>query len=72
VLLHERRPQEARRAQLRHLHEEVHPDREEERQPAGELVDVEAARERGAHVFEPVGDGEGELESHVAPASCMW
>ena len=49
-------------AQLRHLHEEVHADGEEERQPAGELVDVEAARRRRAHVLEAVGDGEGELE----------
>src|SRR5579875_3617837 len=53
---------EPRRAQLGHLHVEVHPDREEEREPAGERVDVEAPRERGAHVLQPVGEREAELE----------
>ena len=62
VLLHERRPQQPRRAQLRHLHVEAHPDGEEERQAAGEGVDVEALRQRRAHVVEPVGDGERQLE----------
>ena len=40
---HDPRPEQARRAQLRDLHEEVHADAEEEREAAGERVDVEAA-----------------------------
>ena len=61
-VLHHPPPQQARRAQLRDLEVEVHPDAEEERQPPGELVDVEAARDRRAHVLAPVGEREGELE----------
>ena len=62
VLLHQRRPEESRGAELRDLHVEVHSDREEERQPPGELVDVEALRQRRAHVLEAIGDRERELE----------
>ena len=40
-------PQQPRRA-ASHLHEEVHADGEEERQPTGERVDVEATGERVA------------------------
>ena len=58
---HDARPQQPRRAQLRDLHEEVHADREEEREAAGELVDVEAARRARAHVLEAVGEREAEL-----------
>ena len=39
--LHQLRPQHARGAQLRHLHEKVHADAEEERQPRREAVDIE-------------------------------
>ena len=60
-LPHQPRPQQPRGAQLRDLHEEIHADPEEERQPRREIVDREAARQRRAHVFEPVGEGEGEL-----------
>ena len=42
--LHDPPPQQARRAQLGDLQVEVHADGEEERQPAGEVVDVHAAR----------------------------
>ena len=38
--LDELRPEQARRAHLGDLHEEVHADRPEERQPRRELVDV--------------------------------
>ena len=60
--LHQLRPQQARRAQLRHLHEEVHADAQEERQPRREAVDVEAGGEPGAHIFDAVGERVGELE----------
>ena len=55
-LRHDPVPQQAGGPQLGHLHEEVHADGEEERQAAGERVDVEAAVERGPDVLEAVGD----------------
>jgi hypothetical protein len=58
---HDLRPELARGAQLRRLHEEVHADAEEEGQPAGERVDVEAARLGGADIFHAVGERVGEL-----------
>ncbi len=61
VLLHQRRPEVARGAQLGDLHEEVHADAEEEREARREGVDVEARGEGGAHIFQAVGDGEGEF-----------
>src|SRR5690606_17320997 len=60
-------PEQAGSPQLGDLHEEVHADGEEERQAPGELVDVEAAVGRGAHVLEAVGDGEGELQVGGGP-----
>ncbi len=59
--LHEPCPDDARRAQLGDLHEEVHADAEEEGEARGEGVDVEPAREGRAHVLETVGEREGEL-----------
>ena len=59
--LHQLGPQEARRAQLGDLHEEVHADAEEERQARRELVDRQAARRGGARVLQAVGEREGEL-----------
>ena len=58
---HRAMPQGARGTQLGDLHEEVHADREEERQAAGELVDVEPARDAVFHIFHAVGDGERQL-----------
>ncbi len=58
---HDPVPQEARRAQLRHLHEEVHADAEEEGQARREMVDVEPLGLRRPHIFHAVGEGEGEL-----------
>ena len=54
-------PQEARGAQLGGLHEEVHADAEEERQPRREGVDVEALGLGGAHVFQPIRKSECQL-----------
>ena len=48
-------------AQLRDLHEEVHADREEEREAPRELVDAEPARGGRARVFKTVGEREAEL-----------
>ena len=56
-----RRDQSSRAAQLGDLHEEVHPDGEEERQPRRERVDVEAPGVRRPDVLEPVGEREAEL-----------
>ena len=62
LALDELRPEQARGAHLGDLHEEVHADRPEERQPRRERVDVEAGRDAGAHVFDAVGQRVGELE----------
>ena len=61
-LLDQLGPQQPRRAQLRDLHEEVHADRPEERQPRGELVDVQSRFDAGADVLDAVGERVGELE----------
>ena len=61
ALLHQRRPETAGGAELRDLLEEVRVHVEEERQPRGEVVDVQAAVDTVLYVGEPVGDGEGEL-----------
>ena len=55
-------PEQARGAQLRHLHEEVHADRPEERQARREGVDVQADLAAAADVLDAVGQGVGELE----------
>jgi hypothetical protein len=60
--LHDAPPQQARRAQLGHFHVEVHADAEEERQPAGEIVDVHAFGDGGAHVFHAVGQGQRQFQ----------
>ena len=62
ALLHQLRPQEACRAQLGDLHEEVHADAEEERDARREGVDREAGVDGGADIFEAVGERVGELE----------
>ncbi len=55
-------PEQARRPHLGHLHEEVHPDRPEERQARRELVDVEPRRHPGADILDAVGQRVGEFE----------
>ena len=55
-------PQRAGGAHLGDLHEEVHADRPEERQPRRELVDVEPGVEAGPEVLDAVGQRVGELE----------
>ncbi|CAB5392094.1 unnamed protein product [Rhizophagus irregularis] len=54
-------PQFARGAQLGDLHEEVHADGEEERQPPGKRIEIETRRHRCFRILPPVGDREGEL-----------
>ena len=49
-------PQQPARTQLGHLHEEVHPDAPEERQPRRELVDVQARIQTGLDVLDAVGE----------------
>ena len=61
-LLQQLGPQQPRGAHLGDLHEEVHADRPEERQPRREAVDVEAGGEAGAEIFDAVGQRIGELE----------
>ena len=58
---HQLGPQQPRRAELGHLHEEVHADAEEEGEPGREGVDVEATRECGADIVEAVREREGQL-----------
>ena len=55
-------PQQAARAQLGHLHEEVHPDAPEERQPGRELVDVQPGVDTRLQIVHPVGKRVGQLE----------
>ena len=62
LVLDELRPQQARGAHLGDLHEEVHADRPEERQPRRERVDVEAGGDAGARVLDAVGQRVGELQ----------
>ncbi len=66
-LLDQLRPQQARRPHLGDLHEVVHADRPEEREPRRERVDVEAGAHAGAHVFDAVGDGVGQLQVRRRP-----
>ncbi len=60
--LHELRPEEAGGAQLRHLHEKIHRNAEEKRQPRREAIDFETARKSGADIFEPVGQRVAKFE----------
>ena len=54
-------PQYPGSAQLGGLHEEIHADAEEERQPRRELIDLEPTPERGPHVFESIRQRERQL-----------
>ena len=60
--LHDLRPQQPRRAELGDLHEDVHPDGPEERDPRREGVDVETGCLAGADILDAVGEGVAELE----------
>ncbi len=62
LILDQLRPQQARGPHLGDLHEEVHADRPEERQPRRERVDVEAGRHARAHVLDAVGQRVGEFQ----------
>jgi hypothetical protein len=66
-LVHDLPPQQPRRAHLGHLEVEVHADGPEEREPAGELVNVQSLGQRRLHVLLAVGQREGELERLVRP-----
>ena len=61
-ILHQPRPEQARGAQLRDLHEEIHADGEEEGKTRREGVDVEAGRDAGAHIFNAVGERVAQFE----------
>ena len=62
LLLHEARPEQAGRAHLGDLHEEVHADGPEEGQARGKTVDVEADALACPEVLDAVGQRVGELE----------
>ena len=55
-------PQQPAGAQLGDLHEEVHPDAPEERQPRRELVDVQPGVQPGLDVLHAVGQRVGQLQ----------
>ena len=61
ALAHDLGPHPAGGAELRHLLEDVVVAVEEERQPRGEAVDLEAGVERGLHVGDAVGERERDL-----------
>ena len=58
---HHPMPQHAGGPQLGDLHEEIHADGEEKRQPPGEFVDVQPAGNTVFHIFLPIGDGKGQF-----------
>ncbi len=58
---HDPVPECPRGAQLRHLHEQVHSDSEEEAQPSREGVDLQPLRHRRADIFHTVGERVSEL-----------
>ncbi len=60
-LRHHPVPEHARRAQLRHFHEEVHADAEEERKPRRERIDLQPLAHRRARVFHAVRQREGQF-----------
>ena len=62
LVLDEAGPEQAGGPHLGDLHEEVHADRPEERQPRGEGVDIEADRLAGPEVLDAIGEGVRELE----------
>ena len=64
-LRHQLGPEDARRPQLRHLHEEVHADAEEERQARRELVDLDAGGQRRPNVLHAVRQGEGHFLDQI-------
>src|SRR5215211_9488081 len=66
-LLHHGRPDAPRGAELGYLLEEVYVRVEEEREPRGEVVDVQPRLDAGLDVGEAVGKGEGELLRRRAP-----
>ena len=55
-------PQQPAGPKFGHLHEEVHPDAPEERQPRRELVDVQAGVQAGFEVVDTVGQRVGQLQ----------
>jgi hypothetical protein len=61
--VHDAAPQQSCCAELGHFQIEVHADGEEEAQPAGEIVDIHAARHRGAHVFHAVGQRQRQFQA---------
>jgi hypothetical protein len=61
-LLHQLGPEQPPGPELGHLHEEVHPDRPEERKPRRERVDVQPGLEAGPQVLDPVGQRVGQLQ----------
>ena len=61
-LLDQLGPQQPAGPQLGDLHEEVHADGPEERQPRRERVDVEAGVTAGAQVLDAVGERVGQLQ----------
>ena len=55
-------PQQPAGPEFGDLHEEVHPDTPEERQPGGERIDVQTGVQSRLEVVDAVGQGVGELE----------
>ncbi len=66
-LPHQLGPEQPPGPELRHLHEEVHADRPEERQPRRERVDVQTGPEAGPQVLDAVGERVGQLEVGRGP-----
>ncbi|OIQ69229.1 hypothetical protein GALL_491730 [mine drainage metagenome] len=67
LLLHELGPEQAAGALLSDLHEGVHPGVPEEGQAGRELVDGHAGGDAGADIFDPVGQGVGQLQVKRRP-----
>ena len=58
-------PQETGCAQLGRFHEEVHANRKEEAKAWSKFIHVHARSNRGAHIFAPICQGEGQFLNQV-------
>ena len=64
---HDARPQRAGGTQLSHFHEEVHADGEEETQPPGKFIDIQALGLGGADIFHAIGQRVGQFLQRRRP-----
>ena len=64
---HDARPQGAGSPQLGHFHEKVHADSEEEAQPPGKFINIQALGLGGADIFHAIGQRVGQFLQRRRP-----